>query len=188
MECKNIDTLMMKYLDDALTEKESKILIAHIEVCEKCKADFMIYDEISTTLSTAPLYEAPEGFVLSVMTRLDDIPQISDRRVQVADTAVFIIFGVISVLLGSGLLLAYNSDRILEFMSGISYLSGYAEIVRPFSNVVNGFLASFRDVFSMFISQAGGFLYGYRFIIIAVCSVAMITWYFIRKKDKVETK
>lgn len=58
---------MMKYMDSIITEQEATELRSHIEECEICKEDFIMYNHILEEFSNIDnIIEAPDDFELQI--------------------------------------------------------------------------------------------------------------------------
>ena len=141
MDCAKIDALMTPYMDYTLSEADAKVLSAHLQVCEICRADFELYDQIMTGFSDMPLVEAPEGLEVAVMAQVAALGE-DYHRVEAACTekVLLMAFGLTLALLSlaaafgfpleSGMLGAYiylpNMTLLLESASVMLYESAAA--------------------------------------------------------------
>lgn len=46
MKCYNTEKYIMKYMDGEMTKQEAEELNQHIQECQKCKEDFLFYDDL----------------------------------------------------------------------------------------------------------------------------------------------
>ncbi|MFZ5354319.1 MAG: anti-sigma factor family protein [Bacillota bacterium] len=120
MQCREIDNLVMKYLDGNISEIEMEIVKRHNEKCEKCSMEFNILSDAIYTLEELPDIDVPEGFTVKVMNSIRTqkryilSPQIILLWIMgLAGLATFMInvlaFYVIPAVRSSGILIAaYN--------------------------------------------------------------------------------
>ncbi len=120
MQCREIDALVMKYLDGNISEIEMELIKKHNENCASCAEEFAVLSDAIYTLEELPDIEVPEGFTARVMSSIKEqkrfalTPQIVLLWIiGLAGLAVFMInvvmFAVIPAIKSSGILIAaYN--------------------------------------------------------------------------------
>lgn len=167
-ECRAADILFMKYLDHTLTKEDSEKLHDHIGSCKKCKADFTAYE--SFAVLDNEIFEAPDGFVESVMAKLESVPM----KKTSSDSAVYTAWAVFSVLFGIGLLLFLNKNSIISVLESIPSLAAYAEIIKPLSAITDNFVGSVSGSVTMFFSSVTGFISVYAPVIAGISAIACV--------------
>lgn len=70
MQCKEINSLVMKYFDGNISELEREMVIKHNEKCSSCAEEFLVLREAIDTLEEFPEIEVPVGFESMVMERI----------------------------------------------------------------------------------------------------------------------
>ncbi len=75
MKCYNTEKYIMKYMDGEMTKQEAEELNQHIQECQKCKEDFLFYDDLLQLFEEMPLYEAPADFEKNVMLQIQALPE-----------------------------------------------------------------------------------------------------------------
>jgi hypothetical protein len=67
MQCKEINSLVMKYFDGNISELEREMIIKHNEKCSFCAEEFTVLREAIDTLEEFPEIDVPDGFEARVM-------------------------------------------------------------------------------------------------------------------------
>jgi len=70
MECSEISNLIMKYVDNVISEVELKNLNKHIINCESCKQEFEMMTEMIKCINELPEVSPPYDFEAKVMNRI----------------------------------------------------------------------------------------------------------------------
>jgi len=91
MQCKEINSLVMKYFDGNISELEREMIIKHNEKCSRCAEEFAVLREAINTLEELPEIEVPVGFESMVMKG------IMNRRVYSTNPKI-VAWGLVSVL------------------------------------------------------------------------------------------
>ena len=186
MDCKEADKLMMKYMDSVMTEAEALLLGTHIESCANCREAFAIYDMMMDDFSDLELMEAPEGFELEVMEKINELPTVSEKIMNNMDNANNLVWGTFSVLLGIATLITMNRDLILKYMISNETLNPYAQMVTEnieyfqtiFTNIETSFYAMLT-VFNTYIAEG-------KYFILVVFAVLIAVQVYIYRKEKVD--
>ena len=189
MNCSKADEYFMKYIDNCLTAGEAEKLHKHLSTCEKCKADFAIYDSIAGEFSDMEfIIEAPQGFEDKVMEKIKELPAPKaafDRSVNTILTVIGI--GFVSVL-ALGFIIFINRDIIIEIASRYPQLAGYVAFLGPVSEYVTNFMSNIWTVAAVFSSTAFDIVGSYKYVIL-VAALALLAIQFAlrgKSKDKVE--
>jgi len=172
MECSKANELMMKYMDGALSEADAERLHKHIAQCDMCKADFMIYDEIVSEFSTLDEAPAPDGFVDAVMAKIGalETESASAKASVKADNILVTVWGIFTVLLGLGFVLALNRDAVSTFLASQPALAGYMETLAPLGVMVGDFAAGITAVTQDLFAQAAVLLADVKYVILGIAA------------------
>ncbi|MDR1642014.1 MAG: zf-HC2 domain-containing protein [Clostridiales bacterium] len=180
MECERADLLMMKYMDNALSESEAQELSEHIASCPQCKEDFLAYDKIMSDFAEMEIVEAPPGFTTAVMAKVRLLPP----HTPAAEGMLGDIWSAFLVLMGLGFLLAMQKDAIILWMSQYPQLSDAVFAISQVNESVSlasaAAVASFQEVFG----QANAVLTNLRFIMLGVFTALAAAQIFLRKKER----
>jgi hypothetical protein len=130
-ECERAHGLIMKYMDGELDESGAALLRDHASACADCKADFEIYDFISSELQDTGLTPAPESFVVDVMKIVSGLPQPKQLISNSFDRIMRIALGLFSILFGIGFLLVLNRESIIDYLHGVPAFEGIMETAVP---------------------------------------------------------
>jgi len=111
MNCKKAGNLMIKQMDDELSEQEFLKLAQHLEECECCKEDYAVYNEMLADFEGMDnLIAAPIGFEQGVMAQIADLaPEMKKSR---NETILAAVIGALSAMVG--LLLFFGRAQIVE--------------------------------------------------------------------------
>lgn len=123
MDCNKANKLMMKFMDNSLTDEEYLLLEKHLEECAECKKDFSLYTEILENFSEETMIiEAPENFEEMVMAKIENIePKYIDLKNR-TNNFYYIIAGVSSLLFSISMLVNMNKEIIITNFSSQSFL------------------------------------------------------------------
>lgn len=187
MECHNADELMMKYMDNALTENEAALLGKHLEACPRCEADFRLYDSILTGFSEMELISTPEGFEARVMEKILALPSVFEKRGSAVDNMMCLIWGAFSVLFGFGFMLTLNGGAIMEYIYSEPMLASYAGILTLVGAEVAAFSGSMALVLNGMLTAAVGYASASRYILLAVLAVLAVAQFVVYRRAAVRT-
>jgi len=188
LKCREASALMMRHMDGALGEAGAKRLERHIASCESCKNDFETYKTIQDEFArletvgetTLPAGAAPENFVSEVMAKIALLPERRRKALQAPDNIIYAVWGVFSILFGSGFLLFLNKDRLAGYMEGNAAFAAYLNFTKPITSFISNFISSLGTVASGAFGAAKNFISEYRFYMLAVLAALIIIQYFIR--------
>ena len=186
MECSKANELMMKYMDGAISTQEAERLHKHIEQCEDCKADFLIYDEIVTGFSTLDETPAPDGFTEAVMAKIESLEteSASAKASVKADNILVTVWGIFSVLFGLGFALAMNREAISEFLSSRPALAGYMETLAPIGVMAGDFASGITAAVETIFMQASAFLADTKYVILAIAACLALAQVILSFREK----
>lgn len=163
MNCEDAFDYIMKRVDQDITKEEAQKLELHMQQCAECKADFLMYQDISEGLGTPSLEEAPPQFVEMVMAQLaPEKAAIRRKNRWVAASAVLTVllaFSVISIFYGEQ---AFSTLKEVPLI-GIPLYYGVAFLMEQYHNLsvlIVAALGSFHHI-----------LYQYSGVFVAVLAV-----------------
>ncbi|MGB9776119.1 MAG: zf-HC2 domain-containing protein [Anaerolineae bacterium] len=107
MECGEALERMMRVLDGELPDEERRVLEAHLEACDRCRAQWGQLLAAEEVLRQAPLLSPPPGFVGRVMAQVDR------RR---ARRRTF--FGSLALAVGTALVIFFGFLPVLRMLPG----------------------------------------------------------------------
>jgi anti-sigma factor RsiW/acylphosphatase len=79
-ECRQNQARFSEYLDDALDEAGRDALEAHLESCERCRAELAALRRAVESVRELPVLRAPDGFAAGIRERLTARERTTDRR------------------------------------------------------------------------------------------------------------
>jgi len=72
MKCEYIREMLSSYIDGMTSEKENKIIKAHLENCSQCQSELEHLRALCATLKNLPTPELPERFREDLHKRLGE--------------------------------------------------------------------------------------------------------------------
>lgn len=178
---------MMKYMDSIITEQEATELRSHIEECEICKEDFIMYNHILEEFSNIDnIIEAPDDFELQVMAKIDKLEPIYIDCETKSESLLCALWGSFSVFAGIGTILIINKEAITNFIMKNPNFSAYADMLIPVENYVEQFKVSLASIFTSLIESTSGYITSLKYVSLIAFILLMVAQYIIYKKDKVE--
>ena len=186
MGCKEADELMMKYMDSVMTEEEAMRLGVHIESCASCKEAFSIYDMMMDDFLDLELIEAPDGFELQVMEKINELPLVSEKIKNSVDNATTLVWGTFSVLLGAATLITMNRDVILDYMISSETLAPYAQMIQVNMEHFEMIFANAQATLYSMLTVFNTYIAGSRYIILTIFVGLIVAQLYIYRKEKVD--
>ncbi len=184
MECKNSANLMMKFMDKTITNKEADKLKRHAAACPSCKADLEMYDEILSCFDDVEIFDAPHGFELCVLEKLQNIDIYTKKIAARVDSFMCVVLGVASVIVAVVFMLISNKAAILDYMSQTPSLAGIASFLRPLDALVQEYIANLGTAVDSVVHGSFVFLDTYKFIFLAAAAVLVGIRLYIGRKKK----
>ncbi len=153
MQCKHINSLVMKYFDGNISELEREIIIKHNDKCNRCAEEFAVLREAIDTLEEFTEIEVPVGFELKVMEGIKTRRAYSTSPKVVAFWLISVLglmvfawnmvtFVAIPFVRESGMLIAAQNI----FIYGINVISGILREVLVTISVLLGKILVLRSV------------------------------------------
>ena len=187
MKCSEAEELMMKYMDNELSESDAKRLNSHILECVECKESFFIYGSLISDLKILSDYEAPLGFEAEVLAKISTISIDNNGRCTIKSRVNGVIWGTFSVLFGTGTMLVMYREPIMKSLLGNPYIGDTVSKLIPISmniteqgNIIKNTADTFIGVISSTLANSIG-------IILAILTLICATQ-FIMIRNKKRTK
>ena len=172
--CQKASKLMMKHLDSALTLSEEDWLTKHIDTCEQCKEDFSTYnimtEEFAEIERTRSVLKTPDCFSSAVMSKITVLP-VQARKT--FNNFIFILWTVFSLLLGTGVLLVINKNRIIEALGSNATLASFLQ-------EADDFIFALKSTAVGFSNSCAAFFYDYRYVIFGISAFLIVAQYLFR--------
>jgi len=175
----------MSYMDGSLTARQQAELERHASSCAPCAEDFAVYRGIMADFSETALISAPEGFDEAVMEKIRALPAISRPR-EFFDSVVFGIWGVFSVLMGLGVVLALNKDTLLAGMSQNPAYINLMALINPISAYVSDAAGGVAKVWQNAVNAVSAYAGPIKYAVVAAFVLLAAVQFFVHKNDKVE--
>lgn len=187
MDCNKANKLMMKFMDNSLTEEEHLLLESHLQECEECKKDFSLYTEILEDFSEEiGLIEAPESFEENVMSIIEDIePEYVEVKNRM-NKFYYLTGGAIVLLFTSSLVVNMNKELILTNFDEKSFLYKILELNEYISISSKSVLDFLTKTFYIIESNLPIFINYLRLASFIAIIVLVLAQYRVYKNNKVE--
>lgn len=149
MACEKYSGLMMKYMDNELTDGEFATLNQHIAKCAACKEEFEAYTDMLQGFEKFEELSAPEHFVHNVMSRVATlgiyetqkaVPKISNLLIYVGVAALA--FAILMVMVIG----AFGGQIITLFYHAGAH--SFASFLSPLYDAVLSLFYIITDVFA----------------------------------------
>ena len=184
MECDNMDMLMMKYMDGAINAEEEKLLHVHMEKCEKCHHDYLIYEELMRDLPSQTIF-APDNFEDLVMKRIYALPE-NKKFAASVDKLLFAVWGILFALLGCGIAAALNKDAIVAYLTNNPSLHGYADLFLSAARVTESAGQLLSDIALTVSSSVSGYITSSRYMLMLIIAVLAMVQFVVYRSNKAE--
>lgn len=192
LDCKKLDKMMMKYMDNTLSHDEGLSLSAHLLTCEKCFENFMVCNEACGTYKTCEAYNkseffeanvfgndisnismTEEGFEETVMAKILRSGDLYDEQDSLLDNILTAIAGFFSAILGLSVVHAANieyanrlvMDKVFGKIVGfIQPLFNFINVqsVAFFNSAANSTISAIQLVVALFMLLTARYLYAFK--------------------------
>ena len=175
-------------MDKNISEAEALNLKEHIEKCERCYEDFLIYDELLTEFSAQNnIINAPEELEAAVMEKIYSIGDIY-KKYKETNVMLYAAWGSASALCGIGMLLNFNKNAVADYLYSIPIMKGYAEHFAAVESFVLQFKANAIQIISSFIDILSSYVQNFKPVSLVVFIALILAQIIIYKKDRAEAK
>lgn len=186
MNCGDAEKYIMKYMDGEMTTAEAELLQMHLSGCPVCTAAFQIYDHMLTEFDDFVLVEAPEGFESAVMAKITQLPDCTFEVAYDVRSRVWgNVFGGFTVLFGTGAIVAFFRQPILQSLSQMPYIGSHIQALVPVEQeitlqmeLVSGMVNDSFSFMNQVLSNATGIIF------LMLSLVCFVQYYMIRRKKK----
>ena len=140
MNCNQAELAMMEHMEKTIRPARARDLAQHVLGCEACREYYVGFDMAFEVLNDAELSIPPADFTQSVMAQVRKLPAHTPPEPS-ASVALHILWGLGAIVLGIGLLLAFNPDWMAA-------LTEAYPIVYNMTNAVNSVWLSITETFA----------------------------------------
>ena len=109
MDCNQAEHAMMEHMEKTIQPARARDLAQHVLGCENCREYYVGLDMAFEVLGDAELSAPPADFTQTVMAQVRKLPAHTPPEPS-ASVAMHILWGLGAIILGVGLLLAFNPD------------------------------------------------------------------------------
>ncbi len=148
MTCNNANELIMKHMDGLLSKEESMELNQHLTVCDKCKQEFEVFNNLLQNFD----YECEivnnvdlgEDFNRSVMEEVFSIGYIN--KPTFLKKVLFNLSSILAFSIIGFCLVAFNNNESLQIFTFSNFMQHITLKVQSFTNSV--YFDTIKDIFT----------------------------------------
>ncbi len=182
MKCYNTEKYIMKYMDGEMTKQEAEELNQHIQECQKCKEDFLFYDDLLQLFEEMPLYEAPADFEKNVMLQIQALPE---QKISIKDKIVGYIWGTFTILFGLGAVLVFYKESIFHLLEKNIYFNQWVKNIAPIEHNIAQQEQAFQTAIEHFMLWTDQILTkGFSFLLFLLCFVCAVQYVLLKRKKE----
>lgn len=135
MDCDKAGDAMMQYVEKTIKPMVAIRLARHVHKCESCREYFLALDETAEAFAepcaeaelATERVSAPEGFTEAVMARIRKLPVYAPIKINRADIALRVVWGLCAVLLGVTLGMIYHPETAALIMN-VPFIRAAADV------------------------------------------------------------
>lgn len=185
MDCNKANKLMMKFMDNTISEEKYLLLEEHLEECAECQNDFSIYTEILEGFSNdMEILEVHEDFEEKIMQKIEHIEPNYTKNKKITNIFYWTIGIVSSFLLGLNLFFNFNKIYVTEKFNLISF----KYILEEFNNILNNFfnfiINLMQNIFCFFQENMIIFISNLK----VICFIGIIALIILNYKNYIKNK
>ncbi len=186
MKCYDTEKYLMKYMDGEMTKQEAEELNQHIQQCQKCKEDFLFYDNMLQLFEKMPLYEAPEGFETNVMMQ---IQALSEQKNSIKNKIAGYLWGTFTMLFGTGAVLVFYKKSIFKLLEKNLYFSQWIKSIAPIEhNIIQQEQALQKGIEHFILWADQTLTKGFSVLLFLLCFVCATQYVLLKRKKETERK
>lgn len=173
--CEKYSDLIMKYMDNSISNTEKSELLGHTVKCEACKSELMMYSEMLQGFENFAQVQAPVHFTQAVMQRVKKL-ELSNKKsaMKLRSILVYAAFGAIASMFASIIITGLFGGQILTWAYHIG-AQDMARLLTPMYDAVLTLFYLITDIFSgVFEFEPGAAaLYSYVALVIFIALIAV---------------
>ncbi len=187
MNCKNAEDLIMRYMDNTLSEADALKLNEHLRECKECREAFEMYEMITNDFETTKfIVKAPDDFEEKLMVKIQNITPayLAHKKISLEEIHC-IIWGSFAVLLGIALALNIYREPLMEYISMNEQLLNFYSMLLPVEAVINQYVMGMFNFIEKLMVDMNGVLW-YAKVMGAVLIILTCFVQFKANRSKVE--
>jgi hypothetical protein len=188
MNCKDAEKLIMNYMDNTLSEKDAIKLNEHLKQCGECREAFAVYEVMMDHFQGIEIVEAPVCFEQELMTKISAIEPVYLTQKPISMEWVHsLIWGLITLLFGTGVILNVYKDKIMGYLSQNQYTAEFYQTISPVGNLFVQYInEGFKYVESITAYLSGFGIFSYLKIICGISIIVLCGVEIWSKRSKVD--
>lgn len=179
MDCNKANKLILKFMENSITEEEYISLENHLENCKECEDDFSLYTSVLDDFEqNINIMEAPSDFTQNVMKKIEHIkPDYIDNK-KSTNIFYYTISLFSALLIGIVIFVNFYKDDIVKNFPADSFIYKFFEFNQ---NLIynNNLLLSDKQNLPNFILYL-------RIAFLFIVLILIIGQYNIYKKNKIQ--
>jgi len=188
MNCKNSEKLIMNYMDNILSERDAIKLNEHLRQCNECKEAFTVYEMMIHEFQSFENVAVPSHFEQELMVKINALePGCLTQKPIAMEWVNSIIWGIFTVLFGSGILLNVYNDKIMSYISQNQTVSEFYKMVSPTGNIIIKHINQmFNYIQGITVYMSGFMIFDYLKIVCGISIFALCCLEIWTKRSKVD--
>lgn len=136
MNCKDAEKFIMNYMDNTLSEQDAIKLNEHLKQCAECREAFEVYETMMNHFQDIEMVEAPVGFEQELMIKINVIEPVYLTQKPISiEWLHSLVWGLITLLFGTGVILNVYKDKIMVYISQNQYTAEFYQTISPVGNL-----------------------------------------------------
>ncbi len=186
MKCYDAEKYIMKYIDGEISKKEAEELNQHIQECSSCKESFLLYDNMLQVFEELPLYEAPKDFEINVMMQIEALEQ-TEQRSFVKNRIIGHIWGCFTVLFGTGAILVFYKQSIIQVFEKNVYLKQWVNNIAPIEqNIAQQGQAIQKATENIIMWTDQALINSFGILLLLLCIVCGVQYVILKRKKQAD--
>lgn len=188
MKCSDAEKLIMNYMDNVLSQKDAERLNEHLKKCDQCREAFAVYEMMIDNFQSIEIVDTPVNFEQELMLKIEAVSPVYLTQKPISMEWIHsLIWGIFTVLFGTGIVLNVYRDTIMESISQNQYIQQFYNAISPIGNlIVKSINQGFNYIEEVSAYMAGFGAFGYLKIICGISILVLCGVEVWSKRSKVD--
>ena len=143
MDCNQAELAMLAHMEKTIQPAQARDLAQHVMSCETCQEYYIGFDMAMDVLNDAELSIAPPDFTQLVMAQVQKLPPHTKPEPVSISLSLRILWGLSAIVLGIGLLFAFNPEWLTAFPVVDNMLAAVNTLGHHTARLVDGLTAGY---------------------------------------------
>ena len=129
MKCKNVNILFDDYLTNNLDEEKRKFVETHLNICESCSKEYLVYSSLMNFISEDKKVKVSADFYKSIQKKLE-LDTVETGVIMFPAIQRFMVAAVVTIAILTGILTGYftgkqykNTNTFTQFLDETGFVS-----------------------------------------------------------------